>query len=286
MAWFQGIFASSSLKRQVSVNVLVPADMRLGMPRRSDKPFKTLYLLHGYTGDYSDWLTSSGIMEMSLMNDLAVVMPSGENAFYVDIERSGRLYSTFIGRELVEFTRSIFPLSHEREDTIIAGLSMGGYGALYNGLKHHDVFGHTIALSSALVVEGAKDMGDEPNPMGTSRGYFEETFGDLDKLMETDKNLEVLAKQVFDKGKDLPDLYIACGYNDMLVYGNRKLSAYLNTIGFKHVYEEGAGTHEWAFWNTFLKRGLARLDLVPKAEPMQPPFWVDAEKDSPNPVTP
>jgi len=286
MAWFQGSFASNSLNRMVSVNILIPADMRLGMPKRPEKPFKTLYLLHGYTGDCTDWLTSSSIAQMSQMYDIAVVMPSGENAFYVDIERSGRRYSNYIGRELVDFTRTIFPLSRAREDTIVAGLSMGGYGALYNGMKHHDVFGHTIALSSALVVEGANEMTDEPTPMGTSRGYFEETFGDLATLMETDKNLEVLAKQVLDSGTDFPDIYFACGYNDMLVYGNRKLSAYMNSIGFNHVYEEGAGTHDFVFWDTFLKRGLDRLALVPKMEPMVPPFWVDAEKDSPNPVIP
>ncbi|MCL1835727.1 MAG: alpha/beta hydrolase-fold protein [Oscillospiraceae bacterium] len=286
MAWFQGNFASQSLNRQVSVNVLIPADMRLGVPKKQDKPFKTIYLLHGFTGDCSDWITGTSIGEISQMYDFAVVMPSGENSFYVDIERSGRLYSTFIGKELVEFTRKIFPLSHERDDTIVAGLSMGGYGALYNGLKHHETFGHTIALSSALVADRAKDTTDEPSPMGATRGYFEETFGDLDELENTDKNLRVLAKRVLEKGKDFPNLYFTCGYNDMLVYGNRALSAYMNEIGFKHIYEEGAGTHEWRYWDAFLRRGLKMLGLLPDIELMKPPFWVDAEKDSPNPVTP
>ncbi|MCL2409326.1 MAG: alpha/beta hydrolase-fold protein [Oscillospiraceae bacterium] len=286
MAWFQVSFGSANLKRMVNANVLIPGmDARMaGMPLREEKPYKTLYLLHGYSGDYTDWLTNTALMEMSQMNDIAIVMPSGENSFYVDIERSGRMYSEFIGRELVDFTRRVFPLSSRREDTIIGGLSMGGYGALYNGLKHHDVFAHVIALSSALIVETAPSSTYEPNMMGTHRGYFEEVFGDLDKLLESDKNLEVLAKQVLDKGGNLPDLYIACGWNDMLVYGNRKFSSYLNDIGFKHVYEEGAGTHEWAFWNNFLKRGLERLELKPKMPPMTPPFWVDAESDSPNPV--
>ena len=285
MAWLQISFGSSSLNRQVNANVLIPADSRMGMPVQEVKPFKTLYLLHGFSGDFTDWLTNTSVMEMSLMNNIAIVMPSGENSFYVDIERSNRMYSEFIGKELIEFTRRILPLSHKREDTIIGGLSMGGYGALYNGLRHNDVFGHIIALSSALIVETTPSSTYEPNPMGINRGYFEEVFGDLDKVMESDKNLEVLAKQTLDKGSNLPDLYFACGYNDMLVYGNRKLSAYLNSIGFAHLYEEGAGTHEWSFWNNFLKRGLDRLELRPKTEPMTPPFWVDAASDSPNPVT-
>ncbi|MCL2402058.1 MAG: esterase family protein [Oscillospiraceae bacterium] len=286
MAWFQVSFGSSKLKRQVNANVLIPADDRMGLVPRGDKQYKTLYLLHGYSGDYTDWLTNTSLMEMAMMNDIAIVMPSGENSFYLDIERSGRMYSEFIGQELVDFTRRVFPLSRKREDTIIGGLSMGGYGALYNGLKHNDVFAHVIALSSALIVDTAPSSTYEPNMMGIHRGYFEEVFGDLDTLMESDKNLEVLAKQVLDKGKNLPDLYIACGWNDNLCYGNRKFSKYLNDIGFKHIYEEGAGTHEWPFWNNFLKRGLARLELAPKMPPMTPPFWTDAESDSPNPVTP
>ena len=285
MAWLQMNFASESLKRLVSANVIIPADMRLGPQPVMEKPFKTLYLLHGYSGDWTDWITGTTVSEIAQRNNLAVVMPSGENAFYVDIEHSGRLYSTFLAHDLVNFTRKIFPLSHKREDTIVGGLSMGGYGALYNGLKHSDVFGHVIALSSALVVESAVSSTDEPNMMGTNRGYFQDVFGDLTKVMETEKNLEVLAKQVLDKGGDLPDLYIACGYNDMLVYGNRKLSKYLGDIGFNHVYEEGAGTHDWGFWDGFLKRGIDRLKLVPEGDALVPPFWVDAEKDSPNPVT-
>lgn len=64
-------------------------------------------------------------------------MPACENKFYVDNERSHEYYSRFIGEELVDMTRRLFPLSHQREDTFIAGLSMGGYGAIVNGLKYH-----------------------------------------------------------------------------------------------------------------------------------------------------
>ena len=66
---------------------------------------------------------------------LCVVMPSGENMFYVDQEHTHNHYSQFIGEELVEMTRAMFPLSHKKEDTFIAGLSMGGYGAIVNWFK-------------------------------------------------------------------------------------------------------------------------------------------------------
>lgn len=78
-----------------------------------------------------------------------MVMPSGDNAFYVDQPKGHNNYGEYIGQELVRLTRKMFPLSRKREDTFIGGLSMGGYGALRNGLKYSDTFGAVIALSGA-----------------------------------------------------------------------------------------------------------------------------------------
>lgn len=88
-----------------------------GMPERENKPYKTLYLLHGIFGNYSDWVCGTRIQRYAEEHDLAVVMPSGDNAFYVDQPAGGNFYGEFVGRELVELTRRIFPLSHEREDS-------------------------------------------------------------------------------------------------------------------------------------------------------------------------
>ena len=286
MAFFQGEFMSQALKRVVSFNAIIPVEPDLGAEKRGDKPFKTLYLLNGYSDDNWAWLTKARSREYSKLNDLAIIMPSGENSFYLDIERSGRLFSEFTGRELVEFTRSVFPLSHKREDTFIGGLSMGGFGALYNGLKHNDVFGHIVALSSAILTEIAARVDSGQTPVGVTKGYIEELIGvDIEKIRDTDANINTLAKRVYDSGVNMPGLYIACGYNDSLVYDNRELSAYLNKIGYKHVYEEGAGTHDWAFWNDFLRRALTFLP-VDYADKPRSPYWVDASGDSPNPVQP
>ena len=155
MASFLVNFTSQSLGRTVPVYVILPTDKMYfpGMPVRTQgKPYKTLYLLHGVLGNYTDWLHGTRIQRWAEENDLAVVMPSGDNAFYVDQPWNCNYYSKFIGEELVNFTRKSFPLSHNREDTYIAGLSMGGYGALHNGLKYHETFGYIAGLSAALVV--------------------------------------------------------------------------------------------------------------------------------------
>ena len=149
MAFIQIDFQSMCLKRHVKFNAYIPLD---GMePPRG--PFKTMYLLHGFTGSCDGWLGSDKIGALSQLYNLAIIMPDGENHFYVDALRRTDMYGEMIGRELVEFTRKIFPLSDKREDTIIAGVSMGGFGAIRNGLKYSDVFGHIIGCISCRIAD-------------------------------------------------------------------------------------------------------------------------------------
>ena len=119
-------------------------------PYENQEPLRTLYLLHGISGDEKDWLYGSRIARFAEENHIAVIMPDGNNNFYVDNWPAER-WGEFIGRELVEVTRNLFPLSRKREDTYIGGLSMGGYGAIRNGLKYSDTFSKIVALSSALI---------------------------------------------------------------------------------------------------------------------------------------
>lgn len=127
MAFIQMNFFSQSLMRQVPVNIILPMDKlpAPGVPVREEKPYKTLYLLHGIFGNYTDWVNGTRIQRYAEEHDLVVVMPSGDNSFYVDQPKSNNLYGEFVGRELVEFTRKMFPLSHKREDTFIGGILYG-----------------------------------------------------------------------------------------------------------------------------------------------------------------
>ena len=152
MALIQVSMMAQTLGRTVPVTVILPTDKMVfpGQPVREDKPYKTLYLLHGVLGSCMDWVAGTRIQRFAEDNDLAVVMPSGDNMFYLDHPESGNYYAEFVGRELVEQTRRMFPLSRKREDTFIGGLSMGGYGALRNGLKYHDTFGKIAVFAGAV----------------------------------------------------------------------------------------------------------------------------------------
>ena len=259
MAFIQMNLMSQALMRTVPVNVILPADKMPppGMPKRPEgEPYKTLYLLHGVFGSFNDWVSGTRIQRFAEANDLAVVMPSGDNAFYVDQPAAHNLYGEFVGHELVELTRKMFPLSRRREDTFIGGLSMGGYGALRNGLKYSDTFGYIVALSGAFIVEEVEKRTDDSGSFLESRSYAEACFGDLAMLLESDKNPKYLVKQLKEAGKILPNIYMACGDKDGLLPANQDMAKFLEDQGVDLTFEVGPGSHEWDFWDTYIKKAI------------------------------
>ena len=261
MAFLTVNLMSACLMRTVPVNVILPVDKVdcQGMLKREDKPFKTLYLLHGVLGSYVDWVSGTRIQRYADEYDLAVVMPSGDNAFYVDEPLSHNYYGEFIGRELVELTRKLFHLSHKREDTFIGGLSMGGYGAMRNGLKYHDTFGAIISLSGALGVDEMHKRTNETLSFMERRDFTERIFGDLEEVVISDKNPKYLVEQMVREKVDFPQIYMACGDQDSLLPANKDFYKFLQDKGVEAVFEIGEGNHEWDFWDTYIKRGIEWL---------------------------
>ena len=263
MALITADFISECLMRTVTVKVILPTDKLAfpGAPVREARPFKTLYLLHGIFGNYTDWVSGTSIQRIAEENDLAVVMPCGENSFYVDQPGAHTFYGEFIGRELVEQTRKMFPLSHKREDTYIAGLSMGGYGAIRNGLKYSDTFSHIAGFSSALIIEDLPNRTNESPFFMMRRDYAESIFGDLDKVLESDMNPKWLARKLVEEGKDLPGIYLACGTKDSLLPPNLDLRDYLTDLGYKVEYDSEDYGHEWTFWGHEVEKIMKWLPL-------------------------
>lgn len=268
MALIQANFMSGSLMRTVPVNIILPVDKLAfsGTTPKAVAAYKTLYLLHGIFGNYTDWVSGTNIQRWAEEKDLAVVMPSGDNMFYVDQKESLNYYGEFIGRELVELTRRTFPLSGRREDTFIAGLSMGGYGAMRNGLKYHDTFGCIAGLSSAMIVDGL-EMRTNDTPITIQRRDFAESiFGDLSKAKDSDLNPKWLVEKLKDQQAELPKMYLACGTEDSLLNANREMRDYLRDAGVDVTYEEGPGGHEWDFWNRYIKKVIDWLPLEENSE--------------------
>ena len=255
-------FLSTKLHYRVNFSFVLPYDWHpediKGNPHYN-RPPKTLLLLHGYSGVDTDWLYKGVAHDLSLKYNLVIIMPTVANNFYIDRGYDGDQYGEFTGEELPAYVEKVFGVSKKKEDWLIGGLSMGGYGAIHTALAYPDRFSACIALSSALNTHQIAKI--EPGFMDDTRsyGYFREVFGDLKQLEASDHNPEVQIRSLKAQGKALPRLYMAIGTEDDLYACNQDFKHFLEQEGVDFIYEDGPGIHDWNFWNIYMDRGLERI---------------------------
>lgn len=261
MAILKARICSKKLMRNVNINIILPVDKEdfSGKKFNNTGPFKTLYLLHGIFGDGESWLYNTNINKYAMNKNIAVIMPSGENMFYVDKEDEHNLYGQFIGEELVDLTRLMFNLSTKREDTYIAGLSMGGYGAIRNGLKYSHNFSHVAGLSSALIVDELKNFTNNTEQTIRKKSFVESIFGDITDIETSDKNPKYILNKFVKSSKEFPKLYLTCGTEDPLLEENRKFASFVQELNLDCTYEEYAGKHDWPYWDMTIQKVLEWL---------------------------
>lgn len=254
MALIQVNYLSKALFRTVPVNVILPVDRFDADTDRylatEEKPYKTLVLLHGLLGNYTDWVSQTRIQKWAEERNLAVIMPSGDNAFYMKSRTPWNDYETFIGEELLQMMRQMFPLSDKREDTFIAGLSMGGYGALRNGIVYSDNYGYVAGLSSAIHI--FDDLSEEAN-IGL--------FDNLKEASESDLNPKVAFLKLLEEKRPVPEFYLACGRKDVFFEINENFRDYLRENGADVTWDEADYGHDWDFWDIEIKKILDWLPL-------------------------
>ncbi len=246
----------------VSLTAILPVEkgpeaLATGGSLYREGPYPTIYLLHGYSGNQNDWLLQSHIENWATAYGYAVIMPSAGNSFYLDNESTGEQFGHFVGEELVGVTRGMFNLSHKREDTIIGGLSMGGFGALRNGLYFGDTFGAIIALSSALITDEIATMEPGQRNAVQTYDYYRHVFGDLKTLLGSDNDPKALAKKALKR--NAPKLFMACGTEDFLYQNNLDFHQHLESIGYPHTWRQSSGVHDFAFWDRTIKEGMQWL---------------------------
>ena len=281
MALISVDYFSSSLMRTTTLEVILPVDdqgaayatdsvMRHAGGSLEDEmraweqspyppkkaPFKTLFLLHGISGNHADWISETRIRSWAENHGIAVVMPSGYNAFYLDQPEVHNYYGRFVGQELVEVARRMFPLSARREDTFIGGISMGAYGALRNGLKYCETFGSIVSLSSAMIINNFDQVISSDGLFFLSRDFLEHTFGDLSHVRDSDKDPARLAADLVYCDRPRPRIFMTCGNQDPLAEANRMLAGRMRDTGLDVTYDEMCGGHDWDFWNAALPKAL------------------------------
>lgn len=251
-------FHADSIMQHTNFSFVIPNDFimeEIWNPRHYDRPTKSLILLHGLTGTDTDWLYGGVAQEMSKQYNLAVFMPTTGNSFYLDHGYEGGNFASFVGEELPEYIRDTFGYCLSRDDTMIAGLSMGGFGAIHTALQFPDTFSACIALSSALVIHEIAKTGSRKNSIMPD-AMVRDVFGDPEKLLNSEYNPEVLYKKWKAQGKNLPRIYMAIGRDDSLYAVNQDFRHFLEAENADFFYEDGPGIHDWYFWNEYLPRGL------------------------------
>jgi len=258
MAWLHMHYHSETLRMPVPMEVLLPQHVSGGSRRTKDPgPYQTLYLLHGMSDDHTAWMRRTSIERYVERLPLAVVMPAGHLGWYTDMV-NGRDYFQFITEELPAICERQFRLSSLREDRFIAGLSMGGYGAMKAGLLAADKYRAAASFSGAVDVS---DMYDRLSP-----NLAEDLFGSKESVRGSVNDLFTAARSLSQSGKASPDLYMWCGTEDFLYDGNVRFRDHVKALGLPLTYEEGPGGHEWKCWDTCIERVLQWLPLRKSSE--------------------
>jgi S-formylglutathione hydrolase FrmB len=256
-------FYSTQLKQNTAVDIILPtaflgaafADPPYELPKKDTK-FRTVYLLHGITGDHSEWHRGSQIEFTALQRRLAVVTPDVGNSFGKNLP-NGANYENFLAYELPDLLESHFPLSPKREDRAIAGLSMGGYSAFRTAFAHPDIFGYTASLSGAVNIKGVQNRDSNPL-LDIAQTMVAFAFGENGQRFDENKD-DLLASlnRLRRENQEIPKIFQAIGTEDFIYAENRQLGDDLKRLGFQAIYEEGPGAHDFAFWNTAVDHVLA-----------------------------
>lgn len=240
MAYINMNIESKSLDLFVPVTVIYPDN--------KFEDLKVLYLLHGYTGNNMDWVLKSDIYKLAIEKEIVVVMPSINNSFYTDMYY-GYNYFTYLTKELPEVVENIFKIKHKKENVFIAGLSMGGYGAIKAAFTYPDKYYGAASLSGVL------DIKETYQNTGITNSKVIGIFGKGESFTENENvhDLFILSQNL---EKEKVKLYISCGTEDFLYHQSIKFKKHLeeNKIDFK--YYEGPGEHNWQYWNNEIKKVL------------------------------
>lgn len=249
MAFISCKLTSAAMATKVDVQLYFPCD--LPAETNSNEIKGVLTLLHGYTNTGDDWIQFSSCTRYAADNGLVLIIPSVGNSFYSDMVYGSAAY-TFITQEMPYQLSQIFKIPSQRDKNFIAGLSMGGYGALKIGLSQPTKFAGCASFSGAVDVASMLAQKDAPGV----KEVFTPIFGETLELPDS-SNLFKLATQVATLPKpQQPLIMCTCGKQDYEPYmirpQNEIFATHANSLNLKFKYLEWDGNHEWYFWDKSL----------------------------------
>jgi putative tributyrin esterase len=232
--------AQHALQRMTSCMVVLPENAGPG-------PFPVFYLLHGLSDNHTAWTRRTSLERYVDGLPFIVVMPDGGRGFYTDSHTDPlAAFETFIVRDLIGFIDRTFQTRATREGRVIAGLSMGGFGAVKLAFKYPELFAAAASHSGVL------RSGAEWNPANPNT-ELARIFGPT--LEGGPNDVYALARRA-DRDR-LPALRIDCGRDDFLFDSNRRFHAHLDSLEIPHEYAEHPGAHDWAYWDAHIQETIA-----------------------------
>jgi len=247
--------------RHVTVDIIVPELMRNAKARGktaaeyySNRSLPVLWLLHGGLGNSTDWPRYTQIETFAEEKGIIVVCPTSENGCYTDMAK-GIQWETLIMDDLWARVHGMLPTSDKREDNFIAGLSMGGYGALKFALKYPERFSYVGSFSGGVEIPQEFAVGEFRLPQAS------DIFGDPDKILGSSNDLYWLSENLKSSGAPVPEVYMSCGTKDRLYGVNAKLCDRMKELGYNVTWDESEHDHEWRFWNIQVEKYLDFLPL-------------------------
>ena len=230
-------FQSKLLNTTLPYNVVLPPDYDAGRA----KHYPVLYLLHGLTGHYSDWMSKTNIALYASEYRMIVVMPEGNDSWYTNA------YETYILQELIPDVQQRYRTIETRFGRAIAGLSMGGYGAIKFGLKSPQTFAFAASMSGAFAITR---FSEEEVPASWRESL--KLFGPVGSEIRKANDLFEIIRKLPPAGiSSLPYFYFDCGTEDstLIFPSNRELAMLMFEKKIPHEYRELPGDHSWGYWD-------------------------------------
>lgn len=237
---------SKLMAREMPYKLILP----FGYNSETNKSIKypVIYLLHGLTGHYDNWTAKTKLDEYALKYQYIFVMPEGGDGWYTDSATvPNDKYESYIIQELIPEIDKNFRTLADKNHRAIAGLSMGGYGAIKFGLKYPEKFVLVGSFSGAL---GAASWTDKVLGKGAVADSIMSVYGaETSETRQSNDIFKMVKEITFEKPKPLPFIYLDCGTEDFLINNNREFVALLFEKKIPHEFRQLPGRHSWDFWN-------------------------------------
>ena len=252
MALFEMEIYSQCLTRMTELYVILP-DPGKGKKNARGK-YPVLWMLHGATDDYTVWQRQTSLERYVNKAGIAAVLPSADISFYTNTD--GGRYFDYVAEELPRIVGRMFPISNEREDNFIAGMSMGGFGTMKIGFTLPERYAAMGIFSSASFIDLMPTMEPGADPRHPLYLIRELVFGewDLSKVHGTEHDMVYLAKKASESGKPLPKVFGCCGTCDGTISTEREMFEWMKKLDnpYDCVFMESCGLHDFDFWDQWL----------------------------------